>query len=364
MKIVHIQDYFQPALGYQETFLAREHVKLGHDVYMVTSDRYNPLTYSENKSLLGARIKEPGFFVEEGIKVWRLELLFELPHAIWIRGLEKKIQELEPDLVITHGIANFAAIRIARLKKRAGNFKLIYDDHMTFAASRSKMRILYPLFKWTASRLIQKNADALVGVSHTSKMFMHKKYDIPLERITMVPLGADDELFKLDALARKDMRSQLSLNENDTVFIYAGKIVPVKGPHLLVEAALKLMKKYNNLKVVLVGNGPLPYIEKMEAEIKDANQEGRFIWHDAVPNKELPKLYSAADVAVWPREASLSMLEAMACGLPVIISDTSEVTDRVGHDNGLTYHGDDASDLAQQMEKMLDLKLRSEMGQN
>lgn len=344
--------------------MPREQAKLGHEVYMVTSDRYSPLVYTANRDLLKKRIKGFGFFEEEGIKVWRLKTLFELPHAIWIRGLEKKIQELKPDIVIVHGIVNFYALRIARLKKKLGNFKLIYDDHMTFAASRSKMRILYSLFKRTLSQLIQESADALVGVSHASKMFMHKKYGIPLGRITVVPLGADDELFKFDALARKDIRSKLSLNENDAVFIYAGKIVPVKGPHLLVEAALKLMKRHNNLKVILVGNGPQSYIDKMKLTIQSEGLEDKFIWHEVVPNKELHKFYSAADVAVWPREASLSMMEAMACGLPIIISDRAEVTERVKHNNGLTYCGDDASSLAQQMEKLLDPKLIEQMGQN
>jgi hypothetical protein len=45
MKIVHIVDYFQPVLGYQEAFLAKEHAKLGHEVFVITSDRYAPVLY-------------------------------------------------------------------------------------------------------------------------------------------------------------------------------------------------------------------------------------------------------------------------------------------------------------------------------
>ncbi|MFC2017364.1 glycosyltransferase family 4 protein [Chloroflexota bacterium] len=366
MRILHVIDYFQPKLGYQETFLPKEHAKLGHEVHVVTSERYNPIVYSGNatKLILGKRILGAGFFIEEGIKVWRLKTLFELPHAIWMRGLDSKIQELKPDIVIMHGIINFSAIRIAKLKKKLGNFKLICDDHMAFGASRSRLRILYPLFKWTFSHLIQEAADALVGVADTSKMFMHKTYGIPLERITVIPLGADDELFRFDEAIRQEIRKQLSVNEDDIVFIYAGKIVPVKGPHLLVEAALKLMNGYGKLKVILLGNGAESYIEGIKQAINAQYLKDRFIWHDAVPNKELHKFYSAANVAVWPREASLSMMEAMACNLPIIISDSSEITERVGHDNGLTYHEGDVSDLAGQMERLLDPELRRKMGQN
>ena len=48
MKIVHVIDYFQPMVGYHETFLDKEHARMGHDVYIIRSDRYNPILYSSN----------------------------------------------------------------------------------------------------------------------------------------------------------------------------------------------------------------------------------------------------------------------------------------------------------------------------
>jgi glycosyltransferase involved in cell wall biosynthesis len=364
MRIIHVQDYYYPQLGYQEAFLPRNQSKLGHEVYVVTSDRYSSRIYSANKRLLGNRIKGVGLFDEEGIKVWRLKTLFEIPHQIWIVGLEKKIQELKPDIVIMHNVVNLSAIRIAKLKKRLGNFKLIYDDHMVFAASRSSFRILYPLFKRTYSHLIQETADGLVGVADMCKTFMHKTYGFPLERISVIPLGADDELFHFDAAARSEVRDKLAIPNDNILFIYAGKLIPDKGPHLLVEAAIKLMAEHSNINVLLLGSGGAEYLDKMEHYIRNGNLEDRFFWHDAVPNKELYKFYSAADVAVWPLEGSLSIMEAMACKLPVIISDTSQVNERVGYGNGLTYAGEDPADLARQMEKLLDPDMRKRMGAN
>jgi len=363
MKIIHVIDYFQPQLGYQETFLPREQSKLGHEVYVLTSDRYQPLIYSENEDIIGNRAKGAGFFIEDGIKVWRLKTLVEIPHQIWVLGLESKIKELMPDIVIVHGVVNFSALRIARLKKRLGNFKLIYDDHMTFDNSRSKLRILYPLFKWTFSRLIQETADALVAVADACKVFMNKEYGIPLERITVIPLGADDELFQFDTLARQQIRSQLSIDDSDTLFIYTGKIIPEKRVDILIEA-VKLMKNNYCVKVLIVGDGLQAYIKKLKQQIRDACLENNFFWHGVVTNKELYKYYSAADAAVWPRGASISQREAMACELPIVISEGSLVTELVDHSNGLICKEEDASDLASQMKKLLDPKLRREMGVN
>ncbi|MDD5082594.1 MAG: glycosyltransferase family 4 protein [Dehalococcoidales bacterium] len=364
MRIIHIIDYFHPQLGYQETFLPREQAKLGHEVYMVTSDRYSPVIYPANRELLGKRIKGAGFFEEEGIKVWRLKTLFEVPHAIWMRGLEQKIQELKPDIVIMHGIVNCQAIRVAQLKTRLSSLKLIYDDHMAFMASRSRLAVLYPVFKRLFSPLIQQTADALVAVADTSRAFMHQKYGIPLDRITVIPLGADDELFRFDPVARRKIRQQLSVATDEILFVYAGKIIPEKGPHLLVQAALKLMERYSHVKVLLLGNGPAEYLTAIKQEIAAANRRDKFIWHSAVPNRALAGFYAASDVAVWPRESSLSMLEAMAGGLPIIISDKSEVLERIRWHNGLSYIGDDPTDLARQMESLFDAGLREELGAN
>lgn len=360
IRIVHVSDHFYPVLGYQETFLTRAQAKLGHEVYVVTSDRHSRFIYKHNKSLLGERIKEAGFFEEEGIKVWRLKTLFEISHAIWVIGLESKIWELKPDIVIVHNIVTLTALRVARLKKKRGNFKLIYDDHATFDNSKSK---LYPLFKWAFSQLIQDAADALVAVGYPSKVFMNRKYGIPLERISVIPLGADDKLFRFDATARQEVRSYLSLKENDIVFIYTGKVIPEKRLGLLVEA-MKLMRNYNNVKVLLVGNGPQTYIQEVKENIKAENLEDRFIWHGAVPNKELYKFYSAADVAVWPAGASISMLEAMACRLPIIVSDSPNINEMTYVSNQSTYQGDDPSDLARQMAMLLDPELRKQMRDN
>jgi len=300
LKVVHVIDYFQPQLGYQETFLAREHAKLGHDVYVVTSDRYNPILYAGDavKPVMGKRLVRAGYFVEEGIKVWRLKTLFELPHAIRMLGFEKKIRELKPDIVIVHGIVSFAAIRIAKLRLKYRNFKLIYDDHMTFQNSGSKLALLYPLFKHSYSKVIQRAADAFVAILPETKEFMYDRYGIPRERISIIPLGADEDLFTFNPVSRQQLRKEFGISEDDIVFIYTGKIFPIKKLEMLLMAVKELSEKYANIKALIVGDGESSYIETLKQEIRDNQLENLFIFHKGVLNKELPGFYSTADVAV------------------------------------------------------------------
>ena len=158
MIILHIQDYFHTQLGYQEYFLSKEHTKLGHEVYVITSDRYKPVIYENNRNIFSKRILKDGFFIESGINVYRLKPLFEHHKGIIFNNLEKIVTELNPDLVIMHGIINIAALRIARLKlKRNTKFRLIFDCHMTYDNYSENLQIFYTLFKKLFSRYIIKS---------------------------------------------------------------------------------------------------------------------------------------------------------------------------------------------------------------
>jgi glycosyltransferase involved in cell wall biosynthesis len=366
MRIIHVIDYFQPKLGYQETFLAREHARAGHDVYVVTSDRYNRIVYSGDAAakLLGSRIQNAGFFVEEGIQVWRLKTLFELPNIIWLAGLKEKMIELEPDLVIVHGITNISAVRIAGLKNKSRKFKLVYDDHATPDNATGRMRLLYPVFRWLFSKGIRRAADALLAILPETKTFMHRKYGIPLDRISVVPLGADTELFQFDAGAREELRKKLDIKDEEVIFIYTGKVIPIRQLPVFIEAAATMMPNHQNMRILIVGGGSPEYIDQLKRLVDAAKLTDRFTWLDAVPNDELYRMYSAADTAVLPYGGSIGIREAIACGLPIIIGKDSKITELVDGKNGFLFSEGDAVDLAKQMEKLLDSRLRREMGQN
>ena len=192
---------------------------------------------------------------------------------------------------------------------------------------------------------------------------MHEKYGLPLDRIKVIPLGADTTTFKFDKMARHELRIKLGITDNDIVFIYTGKIVTYKYVHLLVSAAISLMKRHHNLKVLLVGYGDKLYKRQLQIKIKSEGCIENFIWHEAVPNKELCKYFSAADIAVYPHQHTNSILEAMACGLPVIVSDEARASEEVAYENGLTYKDGELPDLVKKMEILaLDKNLRIKMG--
>jgi glycosyltransferase involved in cell wall biosynthesis len=365
LRILHVIDHIYPMLGYQETFLAKAHSRT-NETLVITSDQYTRSLYDANENILKKRIVGTGFSTEEGIEILRLPVRFNIEalNAPWLAGLENAVTGFEPDAIIAHGIVNITSIRIAMLKPRVSKARLIFDDHMTFNATRGGwVNLLYQTFRTMFTPLFLKTADAFVAVTYETKRFMHEVYGIPIERIIVIPLGIDLDNFCHDSQARKLTRQKYRIKDDDVVFIYAGKIIREKGVHLFIDAALQACKNHEKVRFMIVGGQDPIYLAGLKSRISSAHMSDHFSFIDAVPNKELYKYYSAADVGVWPLQCSMTMLEATACGLPIIISDKSGATERTAFGNGLLYKEFDSSDLAAKITLMLDDKLREKMSE-
>jgi glycosyltransferase involved in cell wall biosynthesis len=77
--------------------------------------------------------------------------------------------------------------------------------------------------------------------------------------------------------------------------------------------------------------------------------------------RELPPYYRAAEIGVWPTQESMSMLDAAACALPIIVNDTLIARERI-EGNGITYRLNDADDLAEKIRWLSDPDRRRELG--
>lgn len=318
MKIVHLIDYFQPKVGYQETFLAREHGKAGHDVWVVTSDRYFPFPdYKDSYfPLLGDRIVRVGKKIEDGISTVRLRST-EIPgtNMIYLSGLKGKLTEIAPDTVFCHGMYSFTSYLVARIKAKRG-FRLIYDNHA--AAFNTKFnsfpkRIYRFFFSKFAAPVIKSQADAIFAIGEAERDFACSEFGLKNKEVSIIRLGVDTKLFSPDDNKRKIMRKKLDVSDHDIVLVFSGKISPRKDIEILLQAAKKIND--TKIRVLLVGGGEKNYISGLK-QILNYNQ---LIVETMVSNDKLPDYYNTADIAVWPGDPSQGMLEAMSTGLPLII---------------------------------------------
>ena len=112
------------------------------------------------------------------------------------------------------------------------------------------------------------------------------------------------------------------------------------------------------MKFIFVGNISDSYLENYKKLIDSK----RITIVSGVNNKDLPDYYNAADIACWPKHASLSSIEAASCGLPIIVTKT--VKERVKNGNGIAIKDENINEIARVLTKLSqDKKLRLRMGQ-
>ncbi len=177
-----------------------------------------------------------------------------------------------------------------------------------------------------------KRADAIITISEFSKKEIMKHLNYPEERIHMVGVGVDHEFYspKRD----KNILKRFNISENHKIILYVGSETPRMNLDFLLESLKILKKDYPNFKLIKLGD-PQSFGARKHflRSIKENELENNVIFTGYVAEDELPKWYNAADLLVYPclyAGFGLPPLEAMACGTPVITSNTSSLPEVVG----------------------------------
>lgn len=189
-------------------------------------------------------------------------------------------------------------------------------------------RLPRAMMHWTAQR-----AQASIGVCAALMDVLRSWDGIDGKRLHVMRNGVDLERFR--PMPPAAMRQELGLADRPTL-ISVGHLIERKGHHLAVEALALLLAQGTDAQLLIVGEGEeRPLLESL---VRDKGLGERVRLVGSVPNTELARWYSAADVLILAssREGWANvLLEAMACGTPVVatkIWGTPEVvtTDAVG----------------------------------
>ena len=181
------------------------------------------------------------------------------------------------------------------------------------------------------------------------------------EKIKVFPRGIDIQRFN-PRHKSTFIRKEIALNKGRKI-LYVGRVSKEKGIDVLIDAYLFLKERYNDLKLVVVGDGP--YLETLKSRFN--NQDITFT--GTLEGEMLSEVYASSDIFVFPSTTDTFgnvVLEAQASGVPVIVADEGGPAENVENNKtGLIFKSGSSFELVKAVEILLnDEEKRSEMALN
>jgi glycosyltransferase involved in cell wall biosynthesis len=214
----------------------------------------------------------------------------------------------------------------------------------------ARQRLIYRF----AHQLALNSAQITIAVSHSTKHDLQRFFRVSPDRIVVIPEGVDNH-FKPPSRAELDrVRQHYALP--DRYMLYFGSNKPHKNVPCLIEAFAQAVSsdRKSAIRLVIAGHWDQRYPQAKDWVTK-LNLKDRVRFIGLVTDDELPALYGGAELFAFPSEYEgfgLPVLEAMACGVPVVCGDRSSLPEVAG-DAALLCDPDNVAALAHAIEQAL-----------
>ncbi|MEO8654744.1 MAG: glycosyltransferase [Ramlibacter sp.] len=178
----------------------------------------------------------------------------------------------------------------------------------------------------------------------------------PRPRMVVISNGIDTDNCRADAVARTSVRTEWGVSESEILIGLAARLDPMKDHPTFFRAAVMLSQARRDLRFVCVGDGPEPYKAELRALAAALGLAEELIW--AGGRRDMSAVYSALDIVTCPSSSgegfSNAIGEAMACGVPCVVTDVGDAAHIVGNTGCVTAPGDHRA-LAAAIGRLADL---------
>lgn len=357
MRVTHIIRSYHEGLGYEENHLGHFQTLAGADVSLITSTLPLGTWQRTSDKDISDTIGNPGIYEDKGVRIHRLKACFRARNnsQVALHGLKNALREIGPDIVHIHGPVGALCVQ-ALVTVRSLDIPAVVDNHLCYFNLRPyglRKRIYYrSLFR----RVILPHFDSAIGryipLMPDSEAVLHNELGIAYDRMTHSTLGADTHTFRYRASAREQTRDRFRISADAPVIAFLGRIAPEKQVAVLVSAWAPLADKHE-ARLLLIG----PATRAMEQDLLsrvEGRHRGMLTITGEVPNADLPAYLSAADMAVWPGNASVAMMEAMSCSLAIVHTNPYYVARMAGYANGELFPSGDRAALTRTLDAILE----------
>lgn len=183
----------------------------------------------------------------------------------------------------------------------------------------------------------------VIGISEfATKEWMRTTEDKTVRSYTVYNCVNEDKFTKrITNEERAALRAEFGFTPEDTVVMYCGRILEVKGAKELVQAVINLNNPH--IKLLMIGsaisggNAATPYVAEVQKLVEEAGERVKFTGY--IDNKELYRYYQSADIQVipslWEEAAGLIAIEGMLSGLPLIVTKSGGLVEYATADTAI-----------------------------
>lgn len=259
-------------------------------------------------------------------------------------------------------------LTMSRVGKRSKN-PIILDLHDPWSAEPFSTK-LFPMLQTQIMKRVIDSANYVV-VAHTALLSLIERIN-SRKPVELVPNGVDTELFK-PRPRNRIVGGKIGLNDNDFVVAFSGHVMEHKGLDTLVSAAPIICKEHQNVKFLVVGDGPQR--KDVENLVNKMGLHNRFVFTGFVSQEEMQKYLSLADICVAPYkqmayfkvslpETPMKAVEYLALGKPVVMSRISDENVVSWSGGGILTEPDNVEEFASKIITLIeDEGLRKTMGE-
>ena len=326
MKILQVCPKYYPSIGGVEEHVRNisERLAKKYDVSVFTTDPSGKLPKEE--ILNHVKVRRFKSWAPNGVYYFSGELK---------KHLAKK--SVDYDIVHAHSYHAFPALAATKTKRKG---KLVLTSHY-FGMGSSKLLAMLHIPYFLVGYWMLRSADKIICVSEEERKILIKRFLIRAQKVIHIPNGVS---------YREIANSKPLLRDSRFRMLYVGRLSREKDLKTLIRACKEIKHDIPNMQLVIVGDGPeKENLRKfaLRASLEDA------LWVGEVLHKDVGSYFKSASVFVLPSHhecSPISILEAYAAGVPVVVSDAINLKMLIKEKRlGLVFKKSNEKDLAKQI---------------
>ncbi|WP_261179975.1 1,4-alpha-glucan branching protein domain-containing protein [Anaerobacillus sp. CMMVII] len=196
-------------------------------------------------------------------------------------------------------------------------------------------------------------ASMVIVCSHYMKDEVINIFQLPLDKIAIIPNGVDREM----VIGNASSSWKLTYGSENDIYIFSvGRIVKEKGFQTIIDAAPMIISRHSNVKFIIAGKGPL--LEDYRSQVIEKKLEKHVYFIGFVEDHQRNEIFQGCDICLFPsyyEPFGIVALEGMIVGKPTIVSDTGGLGEIITHEKtGVTIYPQDVQSLTNQVINLIE----------